>query len=140
MRMGPECLPIDFSIARIKEKLLSRDLCADEVGDEVISERQVQGDCAELCADWTPEGLAEAEAALRAAFPLLPLSGANARLLRRRRCRACEVVSRKMAELPEQTMASCKGPHCAAPLLQAPKQILCRLQVIRTLYPVLGVD
>ena len=55
--------------------------------------------CAALCAARPAAEAAAAEAALREAFPLLPLAGPDAALLRRRRCTACRMVTRAMAEM-----------------------------------------
>ncbi|CAL8470523.1 g10065 [Coccomyxa elongata] len=91
--------------------------------------------CAALCATQSAAEVEEGEAALREAFPVLPLAAADAALLRRRRCTACRVVTRAMAEMrlraAVEAAAACSGENCTTPASpqELPRQILCRLQV-----------
>lgn len=75
----------------------------------VVSESAAEGEgtppagCTALCAAWPAAEVAAAEGTLREAFPALPLAAADAALLRRRRCLACQAVGRAMAVAQART-------------------------------------
>ncbi|KAJ9523159.1 hypothetical protein QJQ45_024102 [Haematococcus lacustris] len=98
--------------------------------------------CMDICRVPSPGRQSVIEAQLRSSFPLISFNAEDAAVLRRRRCVACIIVSRRMLSTPRMTQAevwervgqlnALSTPPGSSPAPAVLAQVLCVLRVHRS--------